>query len=438
MRKKIIGVAFITLCFVAVGIYFWGTRVDKNQAHINKIFDIARKMIPVSEDKEQDVDTEFIKKIENLLVDYTTQNEIKKTIKNFLQKTVGQTIDESNIQGHGTFGAPAKGLSGNPLFFIRNKQDSLMFVIKVFSKPFDPNENFIKEIAGFDIVSTMQGKNFHLISVKAIGKCNIDGEKYGLLAFSPAVGANMQELVIKMLRMQKESKERANVLRIAKRALEKLGAALAEFHRIRTEKSVPLHPAVIKHARHHLKLTIDRLEHEDHGIEIQDLQNYFDNLAQRMKKIKTTRSIIHRDANLGNFLYDEKTDTLSMVDYNELYHTVDQEGNPIWHAAFDFMTVLDIIATNKKYGLTEKEYNTLNKAFIKGYGSLPTSLEQEFFALVSHLNIAGWFWMMEKEHPEQFASEKIQVISIHMFEEIKKSLVKFQEISKQMSAQSPS
>jgi hypothetical protein len=37
-------------------------------------------MRPVSEGKEQDVNTEFIKKIENLLVDYTIQNEIKKTI----------------------------------------------------------------------------------------------------------------------------------------------------------------------------------------------------------------------------------------------------------------------------------------------------------------------------------------------------------------------
>ena len=203
-----------------------------------------------------------MKKIENLLVDYTIQNDIKRTIKNFLQKTVGQTIDESNIQGHGAFGAPAKGLSGNPLFFIRNKQDSLMFVIKVFSKPFDPNENFIKEIAGFDIVSTMQGKNFHLISVKAIGKCKIDGKKYGLLALSPAVGTNMQELVIKMLRMQKESKERANALSIAARAFEKLGVALAEFHGIRTQKNVSLHPAIIKYARYHLKLTIDRLEHD--------------------------------------------------------------------------------------------------------------------------------------------------------------------------------
>ncbi len=208
----------------------------------------------------------------------------------------------------------------------------------------------------------------------------------------------------------------------AKKGIEKLGAALAEFHQIRTQKDMPLDSAIFERLYRDLNQVVGNLEQENSGIDIQALQNYVAYLVQQMKKIKLTRSIIHGDAHLGNFLYDAKTDTVSMVDYNELNRSVDGEGNPLGYAATDVMSMLDVIGANKKFGLTQEEANVLSEAFIKGYGSLPTNLEQDFFGLLSRLSFVAWFWIAEKANPEQFANEKMRKVSIYMLDEIKKSL----------------
>ncbi|MFC1843070.1 phosphotransferase family protein [Candidatus Dependentiae bacterium] len=432
MKRKILLTTVFIGFLITLGVYFWSGYVNTNQARINKIFDLTRKMRCAPEGEKQDVKADYIKKIEdyikkieNLLVDYTVENDIKKTIKHFLYKTVGLQINEADIQESSD--ASQRGLSGNPLLFIPDKKGNLKLVIKIFHKPFDLAGHFIKEIAGFQITSTMKGEKFHLISIKAIGKCKIDGKEYGLLAISPAAGISLQGLLTKLFFMPKGSVERVNMLLVVKRAFEKLGAALAEFHNIRVQKNVPLHSAVMKRARRHFKSTIEQLKDGDYGVDSQDLQKYFDDLAGRMEKVKTTRSIVHGDANLGNYLYDQKTDTLSLVDYYALHRVADQEGNPIWHAAFDFMNVLDAITIGKEFGFSEQECAVARDAFIKGYGAVPTRLEQEFFALVCRLRLIRCFLMKEKKDSERFADEKTKVIFRFRLGEIKKSLLKFKE-----------
>lgn len=344
-------------------------------------------------------------KVEGLLVDYTVDNDLKKTIQNFLQQATAQEIDTFSIQE--SSGAAGEGQSGDQLFFVRDNQDNLIFVVKIFSKPFDSEGNFIKELAGFGLLSKIDGKNFHLVDIKAIGKSIIDGKKYGMLAISPASGINMQTLVIDIFRLPQGSTGRLNALHSAKKGIEKLGAALEEFHQVRTQKDMLLDPVIFERLQHDLNYVVGHLQQDNFGIDIQVLQNYVAYLVQQMKKIKMTRSIIHGDAHLGNFLYDVKTDTVSMVDYTELNCSVDGEGNFVGYAAIDVMGMLDIIAANKKFGLTQEEARLLSKAFIRGYGTLPIELEQDFFALLSRLSFVAWFWMTEASHGE-FANEKIK------------------------------
>ena len=412
MKRKIISFVSFVACLLTLGIYFYNTQFDKNQAYIDKVYEISRTVGSAQFDK-----------IENLLVDYTIDNDIKKTIKNFLQQTLDQNLDNLTVQ-ESFADTPQEGQSGDQIFFIRDKQDNLMFVVKVFSKPFDSEGNFRKELAGFGLLSKVDGNNFHLVTVRAIGKSVIDGERYGMLAISSASGTNMQTLVIDILRLPQGSPERLDALHTAQKGIKKLGAALAEFHQIHIQKDMPLDPAIFDRVHHDLSQIVGHLEQENHGIDIQVLQNYVAYLVQQMKKIKTTRSIIHGDAHLGNFLYDAKTDTISMVDYSELNRSVDREGNPVGHAAMDVMNMLDIIAANKKFGLTEEDANILREAFIKGYGSLPTNLEQDFFVLISRLGFVEWFLTAEKANPEQFTDDKLEKVSVYMLDEIKKSISK--------------
>ena len=116
------------------------TNTNQNQKQINKIFDIARKTKPST-----------IKELKNIIIDYTLDNDIgicslKKTILNFLEKTLKKRFDESNIQQAELY--MHKGLSDNSIFFVRDSENILKTVIKVFNKPFDSlSGDFIKELS---------------------------------------------------------------------------------------------------------------------------------------------------------------------------------------------------------------------------------------------------------------------------------------------------
>ena len=416
----------MVLALVGVlGIYFWYVRVDKNQVHVAHILDIARKFRPILLGQKQDFNTDFVKEIEDGLIDYTVDNSIQKSIANFLAKTVGLTGDEAQLK---TASADSTALSGNPLFFVRNKQSTLNLVVKVFNKPFAISGNFIKELSGFQIVSTIKnGKHFNLITAKAIGKCIIDGKAYGLLAISPVPGINMYDLVEDMYKLRHGSEQRKEALARAQKAFKKLGAALAEFHQVRAIHNVTLHRAITKRARNHLARTVTQLRRGGYGIDPGELEEYFDYLVNQIEHAKTTRSFVHGDAHLANFMYDNKSDTLSLVDFKAMYRIADQEGNPIWHAAFDFMNILDAIAINKKFGLTDKEIGVLEDSFVAGYEHTFTDTEKAFFALACRLRIVNWFLRMEKDRPEIFIDEKMKIVSRYRLEELKKSLAQFKK-----------
>jgi len=425
MKRKIIGLTLSIGFLTTFGIYFWRSYVGKNQAYINKAFALARKMRITPEGKKPNDTADVMKKIENLIVDYTQENEIKKTIKNFLYKTMGKKIAISDIKQQG--GDPQGGLSGNPLFFIRDIEGNLVFVIKVFEKPFDAYENFIKELSGFQIASTIKGEKFQLINLQAIGKAIIDQKPYGLLAISPAPGVNIQDLLIKMFHQDYGTKQRAQAFGIFKKALEKLGIALSELHHIRTQRNKQIHASEIEYGRKQLKDMIKLLDQEKHGINPQELQKCFDFLVDQMKNIKVTRSMVHGDPHLGNFMYDSKGGTLFMIDLAELSRTLDQEGNPIRSAAPDYMGILDALAFNKQFGLTEKEYKGLKDAFVNAYGESYnkfSKLEKEFFILGRCLSLASVFLKVQKAHPEKFTDSIMKGLLQYQLDRIKESIAK--------------
>jgi len=389
MRTKKIWIALFAIGTLILGTFFLLIHTNKNQSYINKIFDIARKTRPAP-----------LNKLKCMLLDYSVDNNIKKTIKNFLLQTRGLKIDIEDIKQLN--GLQRAGLSGNPLFFIQDKQNNLKMVVKVFENPFNPAGYFIAELSGYQIASTINGKNFNIISAKAVGKAIIDGKTYGFLAISPAVGTNMQNLILKMLRCKPFSPERAAALRVAQHAFERLGKALAELHQIRVEKNVTVHHTLVERAKQNLNSAVTLLSEENHGINIEALKQYFEQLKKELVKVKTTRSLAHGDPNLGNFIYHEKNNVISIVDLARLHRAVDQDGNPIQNAAIDFMGVLNIISLNKAFGMNEEERITLATTFTNAYGSTPTELEQKFFALEQHLDVLNFFLKLKKTHAENF------------------------------------
>ena len=383
----------------------------KNQEHINKVLEIARKTRSTPPDE-----------LEHMLTDYSVDSDITKTIQNFLLQASGLKIDLENIKQPSEL--TEAGLSDSQLFFILDKQNDLKMVVKVFENSFASTGSFIRELSGLQVASTIDSKDVNLIYAKAIGKSVINKKAYGLLALSPGRGTNIQDLVIKMLRLKPLSPERSEALHLLQSAFERLGKTLAKLHQIRPEKNVTIHHTLIENARQNLEGVITLLSKENYGIDIEVLEKYFECLIKKLKNLKTTRCLAYGDPNLCNFIYHEKDDTISIVDLENFRFAADQEGNPISNAAIDFMGTIHSISLNQAFGMNEKEKTTLIQTFINAYGSNPTTLEQEFFELNRQLDMLSFFLKLKETNPEKFADVITNKILKFEINAIKKTLNK--------------
>ena len=347
------------------------TGIGYQQNQLVDVLDLARKTRPAPE-------------LIYHIVDYTTDNDMGKSIQSCLQRSVGQTFDESNIQ------RSKKGLpGGNPLFFVRDSEGNLKYIVKVFNLS-APRNTFAKELAGLQLASTIDSKGYRFVSAQAVGKCRIGNSRYGLLAISPPVGISLKDLASELFASKKNSVERAEALGNLRRAFEKLGASFAELHRTRTEKKRGIHPAILRYGRE--LLSAKPLTSKGYGIDPMLLQKYFYSLANRAEGAEIKRSFAHGDIILDNFIYDPKSDALTMVNLAFFSDSADQEGNPIQHAMFDYVGLVEQIESFRNSpDLTDKEYKGIKDAFTGAYGPPPgEGIGDEFFTLLYRLSIIFW------------------------------------------------
>jgi len=431
MKKKTVAGILVALGLALGGFYLWHARVNQHKAHLAEVLDIARLLRPAPVGQKQVSDVDVVHDIERTLVDYTVDDDIKKTIAKFLNETVGMVVGEFAIEQLN--GAAQHGLSGNPLFLVKNAQGDLLFVIKVFKGPFHADHNFMRELSGFQVAATIDGKSFTMVTARAVGKCVIGGERYGLLAISPAVGTSLADVMMKMiayLRMSQHSPEMAAAIRqelveaisLGGHAFKRLGQVYAELHQLRAQKEVGIHPSIVRYAETKLIKVLRVLERDDHGIDRKVLQRYFYALLDRLQQEETIRSFVHGDPNPANFMYDAKTDSLYMVDLGGLIRAADCDGNPIGNRTVDFVGAIDGIEIDKLFGLPEQERARLVQAFVAGYGTVPTKLERDFFTLLHRLRFLGWSVPFEMTQGDAETLGVPLAIWQHELEELKKLL----------------
>ncbi|MCD4782603.1 MAG: hypothetical protein K8T10_02105 [Candidatus Eremiobacteraeota bacterium] len=390
----------------AMDFYACKTEIGNNQNHLDNILDIARKTRPAPE---------FIDHI----VDYTIDNDMKKSIKNLLEKSVGQTFEESNIQPSN------KGLpGGNPLFLVRDSQGNLKYTVKIFHLS-APWNTFTKELSGLQLASTIHSKVFCFVSAQAVGKCRVDNNLYGLLATAPPAGESLAGLVSKISSTRQDSAERAEAFHNIQRAFGKLGAAFAELHNMRTEKKQGVHPAILKYGKE--LLCAKPLTSRSYGIDPMMLQKYFYSLANSASNTEIKRSYAHGDIILDNFIYDAKSDSLTMINLAFFSDSADQEGNPIQNAIFDYIGLIEQIEQFKNSpDITKKEYREIKEAFLSAYGSPPAEGKgEEFFTLLYRLAIV--FWTSEILDWKTDSSEEVKSWLEPSLDNIRKMLSTYQE-----------
>ena len=398
LLKNIFFIVLAVLVLITLHTVFNSHKLKKtNQKTITALFELAKQTRPAPfGEPQKEPAPDIAQQIEDMLPDYTKNNTFPETIINFLDKTLGLKVTEKQIQQ--VPAGIAGGFSGNLIFFINDKNKKPFLVVKVFKDPYNMKSfgGFIMEASAFDIVAKLPNKELKTIFIKSIGKCTIDTKDFAIMALSLAPGTNLYDYISQILQSSHHSAKRIETLN---KGIYQLGRALAELNAAHIGPKSALHPTFKKYILDAYKRMLKRLQKNNHGINVSRFKTCFKTLLDNVEKQGVVRSFAYGDAHLGNFLYEEKTKTISMIDLASLHLSANRNGNPISTAALDYTRMLDSLGI---YGLTDEEYYTLKIAFHDGYvsnnGMIPSSAEMNFFQLFNRVWLAQWgLKQMEKK-----------------------------------------
>ena len=434
LLKNIFLIVLVVLALITLHTVFNSYKLKKtNQKTINTLFELAKQTRSAAfGEPQQEPSPEIAKQIESMLTDYTKNNNFNKTIINFLDKTLGLKITEQQIEKIPE--GPAGGFSGNLIFFINNAYKKHILVIKVFKDPYNIESfgGFIMEVSAFDIASKLPHKELNCISIKSVGKCVIDNKNFAITALSLASGINLHDYIIQIIPCPQESAKRIDTFNKVQKSIYKLGKALAELHNAHISPKAVLHPAFKKYILESYRKMLKRLQKDNHGINVLRFKTCFNSLLDKVEKQKVVRSFAYGDAHLGNFLYEPKTDTMTIIDLASLHLSADRNGNPISTAALDYSRIPDTFSIYTRFGLTQNESDALMKAFRKGYqdnnGTVPTQLEMTFFKLFNDVWLTG-FLLKQIEKKSAFVNEGFKKVTEYNIEQIKKTIENYEKNS---------
>jgi|GEM_PF-5586805 len=284
-------------------------------------------------------------------------------------------------------------------------------VVKVFSEK--KLYKSLREISGQHALEELDLKKVALEKILGAGKCILDGKTYVLLALSQVPGQEIKGAVDAIFTMQDQTKAIAR----AQHILQRLGETFAQMH---TRKAVTFKtaPQYAAYARQGTLLKIEKYLQDyqkNGGQEHAALQQLFQEKIAQNQSTTLTVAAGHGDTHLMNFLFDETTDEIGIVDTTRAHLWVDPEGAPLYpiHIQDVARTIDDIAKWVLHHTFDPALIETLTDSFKAGYISIAPNLippsEQDLgisVAFLSRLRTAP-LWDQKNDPVEKSAGKRI-------------------------------
>lgn len=324
------------------------------------------------------------------LHDYTDRRGIKASVSHFLQEQFGLAIPEERITN--LKDTPMRGKSSDLVFFIKDEQDKLIYVVKAFNEPCRSGSHFVPELSAMTYIRQSHLKHIETADPLALGRCSYDGTLYALMAESAAAGKRLADYIYDVTDKPEGSEERRAALDILIKAMAKAGMAIGELQHSVPKIKGPFPQAKIEKMRTRLKAYMKTRAAKAFSSELppEKLADYLTALMEEASRLDHYFVINHGDAHSRNMMYDTETDVLTMIDLGHMHEYIDASGLPHGPEGHDFMRLMEDVQF-KSYGLlTAAELDEAHEAFKEGFisvtGELPLEKNQEFWGAYRHLS----------------------------------------------------
>lgn len=272
---------------------------------------------------------DFSLELSSILTDFTQENSIHKASLAAFEYLMGNAISPTIIDLQG-FEDLGDGYFKDIVLLFKDSDGNPLLVMKWFQRP----STFLSEISAMEKLHSLNLTQSRLVAPLTVGKAFYDDKPYYLLVETVASGDTIVSL-IKAIANLPEGNERRKAVNAAMEAVVAQAKTLAELHiKDSIEKDLEVPPLDIEEVASKLnELNSGLLSIDDLVPQIKTIENAY-YAASHLARYRLG------DPNWGNFLYDNSTSEITMIDVNFMNFSLGVDGLPINDAASDYSIVM--------------------------------------------------------------------------------------------------
>jgi hypothetical protein len=270
-----------------------------------------------------------------------------------------------------------KGLSGAPVFLVRDESGALVAVAKLFpdSRGMSGLEGMAREISSLDRLGADEFTRFGVPEVRGAAVVDLPDGTRGGLVMQAAQGRSLFEMMSEM--PPPGSAARPAAMAELSRAVDDAAAALAELHTRPAGSGGPVSPAVIEYGTREIgeKLALVTrnadLARMYAGLDVDELARRVDEVVTAARHDPGGASLAHGDANLGNVFWHPERG-ITFIDMQSAHRSMDVDGMPIGTPARDLAEFSNRVGNYPwrfpdRFGFTDSELADLQARFMESY-----------------------------------------------------------------------
>lgn len=320
-----------------------------------------------------------------------TSGDLEESVANFVSQTLQfQDARVENIKS--VPGLEHVGESGDSVFFVKSLTKEPLCVVKACKVPLRlenlHKEHFTIELSSIEFMQSHPVSS--VISEKAlsVGRCKFKEEQYVLIAKTFCPGVMVEKLVDRLLKDPSEEN-----IAPALDAVAKIGKTLGEIHSIARKRGV-FDVSEEMRIKNLLKVALQKGGSEFSKFDLELFEAYLSDLTDKFLNSECIYRYCYRDASCANFLYEENSKQLYLVDLARLHDSVGKRGTPIGNPAKDIVQFEEKLEEFLVKGLDRILYKRIEDAFHLGYLSVARQLPEEsvrkFFYVCRKLHRIDW------------------------------------------------
>lgn len=252
----------------------------------------------------------------------------------------------------------SEGLSGDPLYLIKNKEGRLLFIVKAFTGNRDTLQSFSAIMTASNFLYSLNLKQFTFTQPIAFIHLKRDDAHACLVAMEAAEGQSLISMI--------KSRSVENSLKAAA----KLGKALAELNCIQSPNAANFSPYYLEKELLWFTDCVKAISQDPNRFPLNStsLTESFFRKWKNVLDMPSPFSYIHGDAHPGNVFFNAETGVLTLTDFDRLVYSIDPQKAPAGPSGFEFVFArqsLKFSATAHHF--SPEEIEKLDEAFVKNY-----------------------------------------------------------------------